>query len=55
MAGEELDRRADIGAGRIGISSRVGLGNGYPINWGCKAGGLEGGTGVGGNEGPRVN
>ena len=54
MAGEELDRRVCIGGGRMGTSSRVWLGNGYPVNWGCRAGGL-GGTGVRGNEGPRVN
>jgi len=28
--GEEPDRRFDIGAGRMGISSRVWLGNEYP-------------------------
>ena len=57
MAGEELDRRLDIGAGRMGTSSRVWLvmGNGYPDAWDCKAGGFEGGTGMCGNEGPGVN
>jgi len=55
MAGEELDRRVYIGAGRMGTSSWIWLGNGYPVNWDCKAGGLEGGTGVGWNEGPGVN
>ena len=53
MLGVELDRRFDIGAGRMGPSSRVWLvlGNGYPDGWDCKAGGLEG-TGMRGNEGP---
>jgi len=55
MAGEELDRRECIGAGRMGTSSRVWLGNGYPVKWDWRAGGLEGGTGVRENEGPVMN
>jgi len=57
MAGEELDLRAENGGGRMGTSPRVWLviGKGYPDNWGCKAGGLEGGIGICGNEGPGVN
>lgn len=57
IAGEELDLRADIGAGRMGTSfcgGRV-TGNGYPDDWDRKAGGLEGGTGMDGNGGPWGN
>lgn len=56
IAGEELDLRPDIGGGRMGPSSLVWLvgGKGYPDNWDCKAGGLEGGTGTRGNEGAWV-
>lgn len=52
MAGEELDLRADIGAGRIGSSSRGGLGPGcgYPDDRCCKAGGFGGCAGIGGYE-----
>jgi hypothetical protein len=53
IAGEELDRRADVGGGRMGGSLCVWLttGNGYSDNGDCKAGGLEGGTGNCGNGG----
>lgn len=53
MAGEELDRRANTGDGRMGTISGawpgVGVGNEYSDNWACNAGGLAGGTGMCGN------